>query len=116
MNRHNRFTSQWVFLLCGTLLVFIALFLVLPVAISAEDIEPETVDTQSGAGWIYPKPVLDSGGADSLQLTSSQLDDLAALRRNSDIFLYGIFPVTVSLILLRWGAVWFYRTFIESGL
>ena len=37
MNRHNRFTPQWVFLLCGTLLVFIALFLVLPVAISAED-------------------------------------------------------------------------------
>ena len=102
MNRHNRFTSQWVFLLCGTLLVFIALFLVLPVAISAEDTEPE--------------PVLDSGGADSLQLTSQQLDDLEALRRNSDIFLYGIFPVTVSLILLIWGAVWFYRTFIESGL
>ena len=58
MNRHNRFTPQWVFLLCGTLLVFIALFLVLPVAISAEDAEPETVDTQSGAGWIYPEPVL----------------------------------------------------------
>ena len=52
MNRHNRFTSQWVFLLCGTLLVFIALFLVLPVAISAEDTEPETMDVQSGAGWI----------------------------------------------------------------
>ena len=50
------------------------------------------------------------------RLTSSQLDDLAALRRNSDIVLYGIFPVTVSLILLIWGAVWFYRTFIESGL
>lgn len=83
MNRHNRFTPQWVFLLCGTLLVFIALFLALPVAISAEDTEPETVDAQSGAGWIYPEPVLDSGGADSLQLTSSQLDDLAALRRNS---------------------------------
>lgn len=116
MNRHNRFTPQWVFLLCGTLLVFIALFLVLPVAISAEDTEPETVDAQSGAGWIYPEPVLDSGGADSLQLTSQQLDDLEALRRNSDIFLYGIFPVTVSLILLIWGAVWFYRTFIESGL
>ena len=68
MNRHNRFTPQWVFLLCGTLLVFIALFLVLPVAISAEDAEPEVMDTQSGAGWIYPEPVLDSGGADSLQL------------------------------------------------
>lgn len=100
MNRHNRFTPQWVFLLCGTLLVFIALFLVLPVAISAEDTESETMDVQSGAGWIYPKPVLDSGGADSLQLTSYSLQvrsltisrHCAAIR----IFFYTVFSPLLS--------------------
>lgn len=116
MNLHNRFTPQWLFLFAGTLLVFIALFLLLPVAISAEDTEPEVMDTEPGMEWVSPEPVLDSGEIGSLQLTSQQLDDLAALRRNSDIVLYGIFPIAVSLILLIWGAVWFYRTFIESGL
>ena len=101
---HNNLTPQRVFLTGAFLLVFLALFL----QVSPVGAEPDWE-------WMH-ETLKDSGNAQIVTLTDQQADDLSALRHNSDIFLYGIFPVTASLLLLIWFVRWFYHTFIEGGL
>ncbi len=117
---HNNLTPQRVFLTGAFLLVFLALFLqVSPVPASAAEfikVEPTaTVGAEPDWEWMH-ETLKDSGNAQIVTLTDQQADDLSALRHNSDIFLYGIFPVTASLLLLIWFVRWFYHTFIEGGL
>ena len=101
---HNNLTPQRVFLTGAFLLVFLALFLqVSPVPASAAEfikVEPAaTIEAEPDWEWMH-ETLKDSGNAQIVTLTDQQADDLSALRHNSDIFLYGVFPVTASLLLL----------------
>lgn len=44
------------------------------------------------------------------------MDDLKALRLNSDILIYCVIPFAISFLLLYKLCVWFYDTFIDSAL
>lgn len=44
------------------------------------------------------------------------MDDLKALRANSDILIYCIIPFSISALILYKLCVWFYDTFIDSAL
>lgn len=113
MNRHN-FTPQTIFFLGVFLLIITAIILQLfPVSASAAEITLLDADYRDTAiDWedyieepIDLKPVL----------SEQQADDLAALRHNSDIFLYGVIPISICLFLSIGGVIWFYRTFIDAG-
>ena len=80
-----------------------------------EDLEQE----ENQAGQLLPiEPMEDN--SPSQVVTPQDIEpiyrELRALRQNSDLFLFGLFPISCAVSLVAILCVWFYRTFIKIAL
>lgn len=81
----------------------------------SESDSPETLPSEEDINlWDEEVP---STTPDMIDLDLSTVStDVAAIRQNSDIFLYFVIPVSCAFFLICKFCVWFYSTFVKDAL